>query len=176
MNIGDDDWLEVRYEDLFASTRPQLKRICTFLGVEYIERMFDYVRSSTYQAPDVSLSYQWKTGMRKVAVQQLEKKLGDGLLSRGYELSSHPRISVPELTRKCLYLQSRVNAFLFRLGRYGTALTFQETLSRRFGLKRIHRKAVSRINRIVDTNDGYFDRSGFLQHCRSVGGVPEVPS
>ena len=149
--LDDNDWIEVRYEDLISSARPQLERICTFLDLEYSEKMFDYVRTSTYRAPDVSLNYQWKTGMRKVDVQQLEK-LGDRLLSRGYELSSYPRISVPGLTRKYLYLRSRVNAFLFRLSRYGAALMFQETLSRRFGLNQVHQKAVSRINRIDDAN------------------------
>ena len=34
----------------------------------------------------------------------------------------------------------------------GVELTFQETLSRCFGLNRIHRKAVSRINRIINAN------------------------
>lgn len=146
--LGNNDWIEVRYEDLIASNTPQLERICAFLGVEYSEKMFDYVKNTTYRAPDASLIYQWKTGMRKEEVQQLEEKLGDRLSSRGYELSGHPRIPVPWLTRKYLYLQSKVNAFLFRLDRYGAALTFQETLSRRLGLNQVHRKAVSRINRI----------------------------
>lgn len=150
--LGDNNSIEVRYEDLIANSRPPLERICTFLGVEYSERMFDYVGSSTYGAPDVSLIYQWKTGMRKVEVQQLEGKLGDRLLSRGYELSRYPRISVPWPTRKYLYLQSRVNAFLWRIRRYGAVLTFQETLSRRLGLKQIHQNAVGRINRIVNAN------------------------
>ena len=150
--LGHDDWIEVRYEDLMAGTRPQLERVCAFLGVEFSEKMFDYVRSSTYGAPDVSLIYKWKSAMRKVDVQQLEEKLAERLLSRGYELSGYPRISVPALTRNYLYLQSRVTAYLHRLGRYGIALTFQETLARRFGLSQLHRKAVSRINRIENAN------------------------
>ena len=150
--LGDDDWIEVRYEDLIASTRPQLERLCTFLGVEYSERMFDYVRRSTYQAPDVGLAYQWKTGMRKVDVQRLEEKLGERLLSRGYELSGHPRVPVPALARICLYLHSRVRAFVFRLGRYGIALTFQEILSRRLGLNQLHRNSVGKIDRITNAH------------------------
>ena len=152
LNIGDDDWLEVRYEDLVTSTRSQLERMCTFIGVEYSEKMFDYVKTSTYAAPDASLCYQWKTGMDKVDVQRLEEKLGERLLTRGYELSGHPRISVPGLMRKYLYLQSRVNAFLSRIRKFGMVLTFLETLSRRFGLNRIHRTAVNRMNRIINAN------------------------
>ena len=90
--------------------------------------------------------------MRNVEVQWLEEKLGGRLSSRGYELSGHPRISVPLITRKFLYLQSRLKVFLFRLGQYGVALTFQEALSRRLGLHLVHRNAVSRINRIINAN------------------------
>jgi hypothetical protein len=150
--LENKDWIEVRYEDLVTSSRPQLDRICTFLGVEFSEKMFDYAKRSTYRAPDPSLIYQWKTGMHKVDVQRLEEKLGDRLLSRGYELSGHPRISISWLTRKCLYLHSRVNVLLLRIRRFGVVLTFQETLSRRLGLKQVHEQAVSRINRIINAN------------------------
>jgi hypothetical protein len=150
--LRDGDWIEVRYEDLIAGTRPELERICAFLGVHYSEKMLDYVRNSTYQAPDASLTYQWKTGMRKLDVQRLEQKLGERLRRRGYEPSSHPRISVPALTRKYLYLHSRAKVFAFRLGRYGIALTLQETLSRRFRLHQLHRNAVGKIDRIVNAH------------------------
>jgi hypothetical protein len=146
--LDDNMWIEVCYEELIRNARPELERICTFLGVEYSEKMFDYVKSSTYRAPDVSMIYQWKTGMRKIDVQRLEEKLGDRLLNRGYELSGYPRISVVALLRKYLYLQSRVSTFLFRLRRYGIALTLQETLSRRFGLNKFHRNAISKKDRI----------------------------
>lgn len=144
--------IEVRYEDLITDSKSQLERICTFLGVEYSDRMFDYSSRSTYSAPDASLIYQWKSGMRKLDVQRLEEKLGDRLLSRGYELSGHPRISIPWAAKKYLYFQSRVNAYLYRIHRYGTTLTLQETLARRLGLKRVHKNAISRINRIINAN------------------------
>ena len=147
-----DNWIEVRYEDLIADSKSQLERICTFLGVDYSERMFDYVGRSTYQAPDTSLGHQWKTGMRKVDVQRLEQKLGERLLNRGYALSGHPRIAVSVFTKNCLYLQSRINAFIFRLGRYGIPLTMQETVSRRVGLKRMHQNATKRMDRIVNAH------------------------
>lgn len=150
--LGREDWIEVRFEDLIADTRSQLERICAFLGVQYSHKMFDYIGNSTYSAPDARLNQPWRTGMRTADVQRLEEKLGDRLQRRRYELSGHPRISVRALTRTYLRLQSRVNVFLFRLGRYGVALTFLEALSRRFGLQQVHRNAVSRINRIINAN------------------------
>jgi hypothetical protein len=147
-----DRWIELRYENLVADARAELQRVCAFLGVEYSDKMFDYVNTSTYAAPDSRLNHQWKTGMRIADVQRLEAKLGGRLLSRGYELSGHPQIPVAALARRYLYLHSRTRAFLFRLRRYGVALTFQEMLARRFGLDGVHRRAVSRINQIVDAN------------------------
>ena len=147
-----NNYIEVRYEDLIANSKLSLERICSFIGVEYTDKMFDYVKTSTYGTPDPSLIYQWKTGMRKLDVQRLESKLGDRLLSRGYELSGHPRISVSSLRTKYLYLQSRISTFLTRNRRFGVTLTFQETLTRRLGLKRGHQKAVNRINCIINAS------------------------
>jgi hypothetical protein len=150
--LDGEDWIEVRYEDLVADSRAQLERICTFLGIEYSEKMFDYVKTSTYAAPDVSLIAQWKKGMRKVDVQRLEAKIGHRLLGRGYELSGYPRIPVPWLASKWLYLHSRLNVFAFRIRRFGAAPTFLEILSRRLGLKQVHQRAVRRIDRIINAN------------------------
>lgn len=152
LHVEDERWLEIRYEDLIASTRPQLNRICAFLGVEYSERMFDYVNSSTYGAPDPSLSYQWKSNLARVDVQRLEEKLGDRLLRRGYPLSGYPRISIPLPVKKYLYLQSRIEAYRYRLRMYGLGLTLWETFSRRLGLDRLNRNAMARIDRITDAH------------------------
>lgn len=151
-NIADRNRIEIRYEDLIADTRSQLERICSFLGVDYSDRMYDYTKTSSYRAPDVSLCYQWKSGMDKPEVQQLEEKLGERLLQRGYELSGYARISIPALTKKYLYLHSRLGAYRFRLGRYGPVLTFQETLTRRLGLKQLNREVTVRMGRITDAH------------------------
>lgn len=149
--VAEGHWLEVRYEELILSTRSQLERICAFLGATYSEEMLGYVKTSTYQAPDASLCYQWKKNLRAADVQNLEEKLGDRLTMRGYELSGHARIRIPPLTKKRYYLQSRIGRYLFRLRRYGISLTLQETLSRRLGLERVHRRVMNRINRITNT-------------------------
>ena len=150
--VASNQWMEVRYEDLIFDTKMQLERICTFIGVEYSENVFDYVKDSTYRAPDARQTYQWKTGMRKHDLQRLEYKLREGLLKRRYELSGHPTIQVSELTKKGLYLQSRIKALFFRLARYGILLTMQETLSRRLGLDKAHRQAAADIARIDDAH------------------------
>lgn len=147
-----NNWIEVRYEDLIASTVPQLERVCEFLRVKYSDKMFDYISTSTYSAPDSSQSYRWRKEIPIVDVQRIEEKIGDRLLLRGYELSGHPRITIGAAVRGYLGLQARVNAFLLRLRRHGLALTLLETLSRRFGFRRAHYNAIQRINRITNAN------------------------
>jgi len=149
--LSKDDWIEIRYEDLVASPRLHLERICTFLGVEYSERMFDYISETSYESPRVDLSYQWKTHMRKADVQRLEEKLGGTLLSRGYRLSQYPRISISGVERRYLYLQSRAGTIRFRLRRYGIVLTLCEAFSRRLGFTRFHQRTIRRVNQIVDS-------------------------
>ena len=144
--------IEVRYEDLIMDSRTQLERLCAFLGVEFSEQMFDYANRSTYSAPDASLVYQWKTRMPRLDVQRLENKLGERLVSRGYELSGHPRIPISWGMRKYLYAESRVKAYWDRIRRYGALLAVQETVTRRLGLKRAHQNALSRINHIINAN------------------------
>lgn len=146
------NWIEVRYEKLVADTVCELERICAFLGVGYSEKMFDYVRTSTYSAPDPTLNSQWKKGMRPLDLQRLEAKLGDALARRGYELSGLPRIQVSAIARRFLRLHSRLGGFLHRIRRFGLALTLLETVSRRFGLTRLHRRAIAKIDDIVDAN------------------------
>jgi len=150
--LGDDDWIEVRFEDLAADAAAQLRRICAFIDAPYSDQMLGYVRDSTYGAPDSGSRFRWRTAMGMAEVQRLEDKLGERLPLRGYELSGHPRIRVAEWMKICLYLHSRVRAFLFRLNRYGIVLTIQEALARRLGFDRAHRNAISRINRIINAH------------------------
>lgn len=150
--LRQDAWIDVQYENLIANTRSELKRICDFLGVEFSERMFDYASTSSYGLPDVKLNYQWKAGMSRIEVQRLEAKMGDRLSSRGYELSSYPRISVSALMRNWLYLQSRMGRLIVRSRRYGLALTLQESLSRRLGLSKIHENAMRRMDIVTDAS------------------------
>jgi hypothetical protein len=149
--LGANQWIEVRYEELVANARVELEGICRFMGVDFSERMFDYASGTSYKLPDPSLNYQWKKRMRVADVQRLEAKMGKRLRDRAYPLSNHPQLPVSGIARKLLYLHSRWKVFLFRVNRFGPTLTLQETISRRLGLKEMHEKALSAMNRITDT-------------------------
>jgi glycosyltransferase involved in cell wall biosynthesis len=142
-------WIELSYEDLLADPVKELIRICHFLGVDYSDRMLDYVKDSSYKLPDVSLIKQWENGMSKEMVQKVEEKIGDRLLLRGYELSDYPRITLSKIEKKYLRLHSRIGAIVFRVRKYSTMLVIREFITRRLGLKKQNR----RIRRILHQID-----------------------
>ena len=146
------DWIEVRYEELTADPRAELRRICDFMGVAYSERMFDYVNTSTYSWPDPGNNYKWRRTTSRKKLQLLEARIGSRLRERGYELSSE-EIVLPSRARDAwLKLHSRLCTLRFRIANFGLGLVLVETLSRRLGWAGMHRAAQRAIDRIVDQN------------------------
>ncbi len=146
------EWIEVRYEDLTEDPRCQLRRICDFAGVEYSERMFDYVKTSTYSWPDPKNNHKWRRTMPRKRLQLLEARLGPQLQERGYEMSS-AQVARPGRVRDAwLSVQSRLGIFRFRIVHFGLGLVIAETLSRRLGLPGMNLAARRAIDRIIDRN------------------------
>lgn len=150
--IPDGSWIEVRYEEIIAKPREQLNRICQFLGVDYSDRIFDYVGRSSYVMPDVALNYKWKRTMGKKDVQRLESKIGDRLQSRGYELSGYPSITLSSIGKLGLAWHSRVGTLVYRIRMYGAILVIREMIARRFGLKGQHKRLRQMIDSVIDAN------------------------
>jgi len=148
--IPDGSWIEVRYEDIASNPVEHLTRICHFLGVDYSDRIFDYVKNGTYEAPNVNFSFQWKKRMSKEAIQKIEAKIGDRLLLRGYELSGYPKITISKIEKRYLNLHSKISVFLYRIQKYGPVLVIREIMARRLRLKGQLRRIKSMFNKIDD--------------------------
>lgn len=136
-SIPSEAWMELRYKEFLLNPKEQLARICHFIGVEYSDRMFDYVKDSSYGPINPALNEQWRK-VSKVGIQRLEEKIGDRLLLRGFELSGYPRIALSKIEKRYLYWDSKLGAFFFRTRKYGPVLQFLEIITRRFGLKKAH--------------------------------------
>ncbi|HSA99736.1 MAG TPA: sulfotransferase [Anaerolineales bacterium] len=150
--LPDGSWMELRYKDLIIDTMKELTRICQFLGVDYSDRMFDYVKSYSYRLPDPARTERWKQKMSKKMLQNVEEKIGGRLLLRGYELSGYPRITLSEIEKKYLSLHSRIGALGCRVRKYGAWLVIRELITRRLGLKNLHRRIIRIINQVEDAN------------------------
>jgi hypothetical protein len=97
--LGDDRYMEIRYEDFIQSFESSAKLICDFLGIEFDEVMLDYTerarddilpRAAKYN-PNVSKPVEeakkrsWQETMPDSQVRIFEAVAGDLLEELGYE-------------------------------------------------------------------------------------------
>ena len=150
--LADEQWIEVQYEKLISQPEEELKRICTFMGVEYSDKMFDYTQHSTYTLPDARLNYQWKRRMREQELGLLEYKIGTRLLARGYEPSGHPAISPSPIRNSFLTLHSDWHKFFWRVNRFGMPLTLSSAIAKRLGIKELDAKLQAKIDGVIDSH------------------------
>jgi len=95
--VGEERYLEVRYEQLVAEPESVLRRVCTFAGLDYEPAMLDYAgaldltskphQQSLARAPTPGLR-DWRAQMRPVDLAAFERIAGDLLLELGYEVST----------------------------------------------------------------------------------------
>ncbi len=149
-NLESDQYVDVRYEDLILHTVDVLKDLCGFMGVAYSASMMDYVNNSTYGQPDSSLVFQWKRKYTKRELQLVEGKIGELIVSRGYELSDYSPTEPGILEKWKLYLQNKLFRFIFDTRRYGLMFYLEYKLSRKTGLKPWMASCQMKIN-LIDT-------------------------
>jgi len=146
--LDDDNWIEIKYEDLLDNPQAALTQICDFIGLDYDAKMLDYPKYTTYSAPDSSLSYQWKNKQSEMELRLIESKAANILIKRGYLLSGLKDIHVSPLLKFKLWIQDRIYRWRFRINRYGFILTISELVFRKLKMKNNLDKATKRINKI----------------------------
>lgn len=133
--------LEIRYEDLIASSTQSLLRICEFLGTAFHSAMLDYAQDSTYDVPDPSLLGQWRARLSERQIRLVETRVGRRLADRGYSPSELPPLS-PSRTARML---DPMRLMVLRNGRgwrrYGPRLLLTEKISRWMHLRERWRAA-----------------------------------
>ena len=99
--IGQDLYLEIKYEDLVLETEKILKRICNFLEEEYDSKMLNFSKNSlknnvnlshhrkTFRPPQPSDTYRWRTEISLIEVSFVEIFARETLEKIGY--NSHFR-------------------------------------------------------------------------------------
>ena len=81
--VGDDRWLEVRYEDVLANPREHTAAILEFLGLPWtdaFEAGFDDFQF------DIGRARAWRSVLGDEASAELDTSLADHLIRRGYEV------------------------------------------------------------------------------------------
>ncbi|MGB0563988.1 MAG: sulfotransferase family protein [Spirulinaceae cyanobacterium] len=148
LQLPSDRQLTLRYEDLMTDHPSVLSQLCAFVGVEYDSAMLDYTTYTDYALPVPQQSQLWKDALEATEIQLIEARVGDLLEQRGYQPSGLPKLKPSWRDRLYLKLQSRLTRTQFRLNRYGWQLFLQETLTRKLGLKALHRPIQYQLNEI----------------------------
>ncbi|WP_413167269.1 sulfotransferase family protein [Capilliphycus salinus ALCB114379] len=142
---------ELSYEELIAEPVLTLTRVCEFLGVGYDEEMFDYTKNSRYEFPDPKYIAQWKRKMSERDVQLVEKKIGNLLVERGYELSGYPPINVTPMMEKQLKIENWWGRLQGRVERLGWPLVIEYYIARKLGSKEWQKKVKLQINAVYQS-------------------------
>ena len=143
-----EQYMEIRYEDLLEDIQGGLGRICSFLGLEYSDRMMDYVRTSSYAMPDKRLSYQWKHKLSPRELQLVEGKLDLPVAGIGYEPSGQLPAQPGLLEHLGLFAGNKAFRFRFQADRYGLGLYLSSFAANKLGLRRWAETCLRRRNEI----------------------------
>uniref|UniRef100_UPI002494ADA2 sulfotransferase family protein n=1 Tax=Roseobacter litoralis TaxID=42443 RepID=UPI002494ADA2 len=143
--IPPDQVFSLRYEDMLEAPEETLTRMCAFIGVPYHPAMMDFPKTSTYAPLDPKLAYQWRRKQIEDEVADVEYKVSDILVARGYSSSGFSR-RAPSLMRKlALLIQNKAFVWSFRLRRFGLIDSLLEVVARRTGLIDLGKGARARI-------------------------------
>ncbi|MFN9176142.1 MAG: sulfotransferase family protein [Synechocystis sp.] len=146
--ITPNQLLLISYEDLIKNPPEILTQICRFIGVEFSEKMFDFIENSTYNYPDPKYLAQWKKQLSPQEIQWIEYRVGELLSMRGYEASEQPPIAVNALLLGRLKISNVLGRLNSQIKRYGLSLVILEIVGRRLKIKSLKRKVQLKLNEI----------------------------
>jgi hypothetical protein len=144
--IPSEQIMSVRYENLMGDPENVLTRVAQFMGLEFDPDMLRYPETSTYSAPDPTLTNQWKGKMDDEMVALVEGRLGDLMGERGYDQSGLPSRTPSTTERIALAGQNKTKIWKSSVERHGLGLVLNEKISRYLGL----RKANAQVRRRID--------------------------
>ena len=115
------DFLIVKYEDLISRAEDVLKKICSFVGVDYSGQMLQYARENrNFSLPDLSRIDAWRYEIKKKYIYQIESVVGKKMKEYGYPpLCPHVR-DLSNMSRLFLFFDNRFKHFVANLKFFGT--------------------------------------------------------
>ena len=96
-DCSEEDYIEIRYEDLLSEPEENLQKICTTLGVEYSEKMLKFFeKNASYQTDATNLENlnkpliasnkeKWRKNLSDSDLQEFETVAGQHLSAYGFE-------------------------------------------------------------------------------------------
>jgi hypothetical protein len=141
--LGEERYLEVRYESLVQQPQPTLERICAFLGETFEPAMLQHSQLARSIGPgpqhhvevmqpvSTSSIARWQTEMSPFEQKMADRVAGESLQTLGYELAARGPLSVRGHLRLALLaikfaLTNSLRSLLYRFG----ALTLNRGMRR----------------------------------------------
>jgi hypothetical protein len=136
----------LRYEDLVFHPKYHLNRISDFFGIPFDGKMIRYFEDSTYDAPDPSLVQQWKCQHSPRELALIEGRVGELLISRGYDSSGYDPIRPTSAERISLWFRNKLAVWNILLSRYGLVDSVLLALARHLNLPSLSCNARKRMD------------------------------
>lgn len=139
--LTQDQFIEVRYEDLIREPEKELTRVCEWIGVSFDPRMLEYtVNAPQYPKPDARHAERWKRELSFHKVHWVEVQAAELMTPRGYKpLHPSPKPFRP-LRHRLVMAGSRLGALRHRMHEYGPATIVLSGMTRRLGPAWLDRK------------------------------------
>ncbi len=156
-----DRYLEISYEQLLTDCETTLRKICTFLEVEFDPGMLRYHEMHNMPPLDPRRIHQWRRTCTNDQVRIIEARVGPRLEAAGYAPSGLPPLNVTSFHRNWFAVHSRVAKIPRRIRNLGLKLYLREKWAKSLGgpaaRERIRREIVNR--NIETVNRPNADRS-----------------
>lgn len=143
-----DQHITVYFEDLINSHVHVLKRLCSFIGVEFTEEMLRYADDTDYKVPAPGEAGNWRNTLPSADVQLVESRVADLMVSCGYELSGLPVLEPSQARMLWLKVSNKLRHHKHRADRYGLALHVKHIAAGRLGLEAMQHEAQAAVNEI----------------------------
>lgn len=131
--VPESQRIQVSFEDFVRTPRIELRRICSFLGVEFAEEMLRH-RHRAYGPMDAKEAFKWRATMSPRMVRQVEAGAWRALEAARYELVNG-EVEVSALRDWWLRTDNRIRHLLARAKIYGAGLYLLDLFARRSGLR-----------------------------------------
>ncbi|MGF1536637.1 MAG: sulfotransferase [Elainellaceae cyanobacterium] len=164
--LPEEQWIELRYEDLITHPEQQLSRLCEFMGLDYDPGMMSYIETTPYSYPDPKRIQQWRKKLSEPQIRLVEARAAEILAYRGYDLSGFPPLTVMPYLKRYLRLQSWIYCVTFRMRRHGLGLFAADFIARKLGLSAWQRRLKHIINEQEKAHIALFDGAGTSEKKR----------
>ncbi len=140
-----DRLLEIRFEDLVTDHEGVLGQVCEFLGHSYTNEMLSYAAETDYELPIAAKADEWKSLITDREMQEIEARVGERLVAKGYEPSTLPKIDVSQ--RDITQMKAKVRALKWKhkLEFFGLA-GIGELIARKAGRDELQMKLKKQMN------------------------------